>query len=88
MVKQIFTLIENKVPPSCVAAILFHCTIHYTILLARCLTLLSAVYLHGMLIQLAVAFSVMGTCNKLQFLYHKCHLHKSVKFFKHFPSDY
>ena len=36
MVKQIFTLIENKVPPSCVAAILFHCTIHYTILLARC----------------------------------------------------
>ena len=36
MVKQIFTLIENKVPPSCGAAILFHCTIHYTILLARC----------------------------------------------------
>ena len=36
MVKQIFTLIEKKVPPSCVAAILFHCTIHYTILLARC----------------------------------------------------
>ena len=36
MVKQIFTLIENKVPPSCGAAILFHCTIHYTILLAGC----------------------------------------------------
>ena len=36
MVKQIFTLIENKVPPSCGAAILFHCTIHYTILLTRC----------------------------------------------------
>ena len=40
MVKQILTLKENKVPPSCVAAILFHCTIHYTILLARCWTLL------------------------------------------------
>ena len=30
---------------------------------------------------------VTGTCNRMQFLYHKCHLHKSVKLFKHFP-DY
>ena len=44
MVKQIFTLIENKVPPSCVAAILFHCTIHYTILFARCVRYLTRVF--------------------------------------------
>ena len=37
MVKQIFTLNLNQVPPSCVAEILFHCIIHYTILLARCI---------------------------------------------------
>ena len=36
MVKQIITLKENKVPPSCVAAILFHRAKHPAILLARC----------------------------------------------------
>ena len=44
--------------------------------------------LHCMLILPAVAFSAEGTWNEMQFLYHKCHLHRSVKMFKHFPSDY